>query len=576
MVRMTVSEMLLNMVWTPIENITKINSVANWMWASKYSKDGNLLREAVLELVDCVNYLGFSINGGKDSLSMSVDNITETIKSPNTLVLSGYSNCINFNQIITPNLKSNDSYLLYINLNNSFNLGGTVFEDIYHKNAKLTEIDKFKICDLKNLANLKNIFILLQKYIKKDMIVSGHDISDGGLITTLIEMSISSNIGLVVDYNDKKLSNLNFFFNEEPGVVIEVREKDVDYILDNLLFNKIWCKKIGKTNMSRDFIINYNNKNILNEEIDKLRYIWQKPSYDLELLQANPKVIQEEIKNCYSLSEPKFKIPNLVLNNLAIPFLKFDKPKVAIFNEEGSNGENEMAYCFLEVGFEVYNVNINDLISYKYNLKDFRGIAFVGGFSFSDVLGSAYGWYFSIINNKQVKAQFDEFYERKDTFSFGICNGCQLMSLLEWIPQGITLETNYSNRFESRYSIVRIERSNSIMLKDLENVEFGIWTAHKQGRIVTDYSYNDSTFPIKYLDNEGNITEKYPFNPNGSENGRCSIVSENGRHLAMMPHPERCVLKNQMSWIPEDISEKLNKYTPWILMFRNAYLWCVN
>ena len=228
---------------------------------------------------------------------------------------------------------------------------------------------------------------------------------------------------------------------------------------------------------------------------------------------------------------------------------------------------------FKSVGFDVYNININDLIENKFNLKDFRGIAFVGGFSFSDVLGAGYGWYFSIVNNKKIKEQFDDFYNRQDTFSLGICNGCQLMSLLGWIPKGISLENNISNRFESRYSIVKIEDNHSIMLKNMRGLEFGIWTAHAQGRIVSQNNLENNIFPIKYLDNQNQITEKYPFNPNGSKEGRCAIVSENGRHLAMMPHPERCVLKNQMPWIPDDI--KLIKYTPWILMFRNAYEWCL-
>ena len=576
MVQMTVSEMLLNMIWSPIEDITKINSVANWMWASKFSKDGNLLREAVSELVDCVNYLGFSINGGKDSLSMSVDNITETIKSPNTLVLSGYSNCIDFNKIVTPNLKECDSYLLYINLNDTFNLGGTIFEDIYHKNAKLINKTDFLKCEVKNLAKLKNIFILIQKYIKQNMILSGHDISDGGLITTLIEMSISSNIGLDISFIDLATNHINFFFNEDPGIVIEINKKNIHYIIDNLLFNDINCLIIGKTSSNNNIHIEYNNLILLDETIDKLRYVWEKPSYDLELLQANPLCIKEEIKNCYQREIPTFSVSNEILNRLKNPFEITIRPKLAIFNEEGSNGENEMAYCFLEVGFDVYNVNINDLITNKHNLKEFRGIAFVGGFSFSDVLGAGYGWYFSIINNKKIKTQFDAFYNREDTFSFGICNGCQLMSLLEWIPKGITLETNVSDRFESRYSLVGIEENNSIMLKNMSDIEFGIWTAHKQGRIETNEFIEDHLFPIRYLDNKNQVTEKYPFNPNGSKGGKCAVVSENGRHLAIMPHPERCVLKTQMPWIPENINKNLTKYTPWILMFRNAYEWCLN
>ena len=234
-----------------------------------------------------------------------------------------------------------------------------------------------------------------------------------------------------------------------------------------------------------------------------------------------------------------------------------------------------MAYCFNEVGFEVYNINISDLETNKYNLNQFRGIAFVGGFTFSDVLGAAYGWYFSIVNNPKINRQFKDFYNREDTFSLGVCNGCQLMSLLEWIPENISLEKNLSKRFESRYSIVKIIENNSIMLNGMEDLTFGIWTAHGQGRIVSkNNKVTENNFPVRYVDNLGNQTEDYPFNPNGSVGGKAAIVSDNGRHLAIMPHPERCVLMDQIPWIPDYL--ELDKYTPWIKMFRNAYEWCMN
>ena len=578
MVRMTVSEMLLNMIWTPIDNITKINSVANWMWASKNPKDANLLREAVKTLVKCVNTLGFSINGGKDSLSMSVDNITETIKSPNTLVLSGYATCISFNHIITPNFKRLNSYILYINLTNKCNLGGTIFEDIYNKNIRLVNKNINGVCDIKDMGKLSTIFNLVQKYIKHNIILSGHDISDGGLITTLTEMCISSNIGMDININNLVIDYIDFFFNENSGIVLEINERHIEYIINDLLKNGIGNIILGKTDKKVN--IRYKNKLILDRSIEKLRYQWEKTSYDLEKKQANPICIKEEMKNCYYRTIPKFYIPQELYKIINYPVcINKYKPKIAIINEEGSNGENEMAFCFLEVGFEVHNVNINDLVTNKYNLNEFRGIAFVGGFSFSDVLGAAYGWYFSIINNEKIRNQFVDFYNRKDTFSFGVCNGCQLMSLLGWIPEGITLEHNKSNRFESRYSLVRIEKSNSIMLNNMNGIEFGIWTSHGQGRIVLSKEIREekkSIFPIKYLDDKNKITEKYPYNPNGSENGNCAAISENGRHFAIMPHPERCILKTQMPWIPENIEDKLNKYTPWILMFRNAYKWCAN
>ena len=375
---------------------------------------------------------------------------------------------------------------------------------------------------------------------------------------------------------ESKINIYNYLFNENPGIIIEISQENLKSVLSRLYNNNINFLVLGKTNKSPKFILDYNRQTVIEHETKKLRYLWQKRSYEMEKQQANKSCIEQEIKNCYDLKIPKFTIPE----NLKLIDLQMDlgdiKPKIAIMSEEGSNGENEMAYCFNEVGFEVYNININDLEMDKYNLNQFRGIAFVGGFTFSDVLGAAYGWYFSIVNNPKIKIQFEQFYKREDTFSLGVCNGCQLMSLLNWIPKNISLEKNLSQRFESRYSTVKILPNYSIMLNGMDDLTFGIWTAHGQGRIVNknDKISDNNTFPIRYVDNLGNPTEDYPFNPNGSIGGKAAIVSENGRHLAIMPHPERCVLKDQIPWYPDNID--LDKYTPWIRMFRNAYEWCMN
>ena len=269
----------------------------------------------------------------------------------------------------------------------------------------------------------------------------------------------------------------------------------------------------------------------------------------------------------------KYVLPKDVSSNLTYylkPFNNniFNKPRVAILRSIGSNGDREMAHCFIEVGFEVYDVTINDIELGKINLRKFRGIAFVGGFSYGDVLGSAYGWYYSIKYNEIVKNELDKFYQRNDTFSLGICNGCQLMSLLEWIPKGISLEENISERFESRWSKVKVIDNNNIFLKGLEGLVFGIYTAHGEGRIESENELGDEIFPVRYVDQENNITQKYPFNPNGSPNGRAAISSECGRHLAIMPHPERTIYGWQLPFKFE------NKYSPWFIIFKNVYNWC--
>ena len=585
MVRLTVGEMLTNIMWTPIKDITKINSVANWMWSSINEEDGWLLEKAVSVLTDTVKKIGFSINGGKDSLSMQVKNneTTEIIKGPNTLVLSGYTNTYNLKNIITPNLKSNNSVLLLLKPEiDKFRLGNTSFYNLLNNkeyNLLKSKCD-FNVPDFQSFNKFKIIFNSIQSFIKNKYILSGHDISDGGLLTTLCEMSISSNIGIEITI--KECYNIyEFLFNEEIGIVIESSYEKYSLISNYFKKNNINYIYLGETiNEPIIKINNINNKNIktiFNEKIPEIRKKWQETSYSIEEKQCNKECIIKEKSLMYNPNIIEFNIPDILLREI-YSYNNFEilKPKVAILREEGSNGDREMIYCFNKAGFEVYDINLNDIENDKINLGNFKGLVFVGGFSFSDVLGSAYGWYSSIVNNPKIKYQFDNFYKRDNTFSLGVCNGCQLMSLLGWVPN-ISLEKNISNRFESRYSFVKVIKNNSIFLKNMEDLIFGIWIAHGEGRIVSKNT-NNNNFPIKYVNDKGIITEDYPFNPNGSIDGNAAISSSNGRHLALMPHPERCVLEWQLPWIPEKNKCDIEKagITPWMSIFYNAYLWSIN
>ena len=604
MVRMTVGEMLTNMIWAPIGELKDINSVANWMWASTSMEDAYLLDKAVDSLVKIVKDIGFSINGGKDSLSMKVKNGKEEIKGPNTLVVSGYTNTYDFDKIIQPVLKKTNSKLVLIRFDNLIcrGLGGSCFEHI------IEEVDKtlfsnlnFDIPDLVSPTKFKKVFNTIQYLISNKMILSGHDISDGGLITTLCEMSISSNIGIEINIEDIDtydcgnnpkntdyiLKYFEFFCNEELGIVVEIEEAFCQFLEYMLERDDVSYNVLGKTTEDNLISISYNDKSILEQEIHIIRSYWEETSYKIEEKQSKIECVREERNNLFSQKSIEINLPqsikdklfydqlfnniNTNLNNIKNKI----KPKVGVLREEGSNGDREMSFCLKEVGFEVYDITLNDIRNKKINLSSLRGLVFVGGFSYSDVLGSAYGWFLTIKTNKYLEDEFNKFYVREDTFSFGVCNGCQLMSLLCWVPKGITLEENKSERFESRYSFVRIMNNNSILLKNLNGLEFGIWVAHGEGRIVREeeLDIDDSIYPIRYLDDNNKITEKYPFNPNGSKSGRAAICSENGRHLAMMPHPERCVLKWQLPWKPDNYK---GKFTPWILIFCNAYNWCLS
>jgi phosphoribosylformylglycinamidine synthase len=316
-----------------------------------------------------------------------------------------------------------------------------------------------------------------------------------------------------------------------------------------------------------------------------LRDIWEETSHQLDLLQRNPESIKEERKNIYDRKGPSFVIPFTPEQTSEEEFCKTVKHKVAVIREEGSNGDREMASAFFLAGFEPWDVTVTDLLEGRITLDGFRGIAFVGGFSYADVLDSAKGWAASIRFNKKVWDQFEAFYHRPDTFSLGVCNGCQLMALLGWVPwRGIADELqprfihNKSGRFESRFSTVKIVKSPSIMFSGMEGSVLGIWVAHGEGLA---YFPDEKMFgecehglaPLRFVDDDAKITEAYPFNPNGSPAGIAALCSPDGRHLAVMPHPERTVLTWQWGYMPEDLKNSLEA-SPWLRMFQNAREWC--
>ena len=565
MVYLTVGEMLTNIIWCELGSLRKINTVANWMWASTSPEDGWLLNEAVDALVECSNELEFSINGGKDSLSMKVKHEKQEIKAPNTLVLSGYGTT-KYQYIITPNLQGPNNLLFLVRLEDfTGRLGGSAYSRCFsHSNLETPTFRSF--------SKFKLIYSLIQELISNQVILSGHDISDGGLLTTLCEMSFSSIYGINIDIKSD-FSKEEYLFSEELGIVFEISPKKLSYVHRIFLEKKIELTLLGATHKESEIRIKYNGDIIMDEKNEDVRYNWQKTSYMLELKQANPKCIEEEVHNCYSLKDYNYYIPSKIETIIQYNFFEYRKcflykPKIAILRAEGSNGEKEMTNCFYEVGFDCYDITLNDIIQGRINLRKFRGIAFVGGFTYSDVLGSAYGWYSMIQNNDILQKELTFFYEREDTFSLGICNGCQLMSLLGWIPKGISLEENISGRFESRWSKVKIIKNNSIFFKDMEDLVFGIYTAHGEGRIVSRRKQEENIFPVRYVDSDNSITEKYPFNPNGSENGRAAISSLNGRHLAIMPHPERVTLGWQLPM------KYQHRFSPWMFMFKNVYEWC--
>ncbi|MBI5055859.1 MAG: phosphoribosylformylglycinamidine synthase [Nitrospirae bacterium] len=617
MARMSVGEALTNIVWAKISALEDIKCSGNWMWAAKLPGEGAKLYDAAVALSDILVKLGIAIDGGKDSLSMAAqvqkksieqraksleekEQTTEIVKSPGTLVISAYATCPDITKVITPDIKRpGQSKLIFIDLGKGKNrLGGSALAQVYNQiGNESPDVDDIKLLSL--------AFNAIQALIEKGLVLSGHDRSDGGLITTLLEMAFAGNCGIEIQglgIGDRGSVNgsIAILFSEELGLVIEYLPERENEIISILKDVAVPHQIIGRTLTDKRIQVGLVTRHpspvtVLNEDMRILRGIWEETSYQLERLQVNPSCADEEKENIYDRKGPQYVLQEGIRDwGLGIgksasyqsPTPNPQSPRIAIVREEGSNSDREMTSAFYQAGFEPWDVTMTDFLEGRISLSGFRGVAFVGGFSYADVLDSAKGWAGAIRFNKKIWEEFQNFYHRKDTFSLGVCNGCQLMALLGWVPwQEIDGSKqprfihNVSGRFESRFSTVKILPSPAIMLKGMEGSSLGIWVAHGEGRAyfpdeaILKRIEKDDLAPVRYVDDDNEVTMKYPFNPNGSANGIASLCSPDGRHLAIMPHPERTFLKRNWPWMPEDWKQDL-KASPWLRLFQNAREWC--
>jgi phosphoribosylformylglycinamidine synthase len=596
MARLSVGEALTNIVWAKISAIEDIRCSGNWMWAPKLAGEGAGLYDAAVAMSDMMIELGIAVDGGKDSLSMAA-RVThpsgdhELVKSPGTLVISAYAPCPDVYRVVTPDIKHpGASRLLYIDLGKgAYRMGGSSLAQCYGQTGDISP-------DVEDSDFLKRAFNAVQELIANGLIISGHDRSDGGLITTLLEMAFAGNCGLDIKmqhlaFSDKQTVNsaqksaLSILFAEELGLVAEYAVEDENMVMDVLNKYDVPVSVIGAPIVEKRINISINGRDVLNEDMRVLRDIWEETSYRIDLLQANPECIRQEKQAIYDRPGPSFSLtfdPQPTPDNV---ISRSSKPLVAIIREEGSNSDREMSASFYNAGFEPWDVTMTDLLSGRITLDRFSGLAMVGGFSYADVMDSAKGWAGAIRFNKGVSAQFEAFYQRNDTFSLGVCNGCQLMALLGWVPwRSISDEMqprfihNLSGRFESRFVTVRIEESPAIMLRGMEGSTLGVWVSHGEGHAhfpdeaIFDRVIADGLAPVRYADDSGTATEVYPFNPNGSRMGIAALCSRDGRHFAIMPHPERTALKWNWGWMPEEMKKKLY-VSPWLRMFQNAREW---
>ncbi len=577
--RMAVGEALTNLVWAKIDDLEQVKCSANWMWAPKLAGEGAALRQAAEAMATAMIALGMAVDGGKDSLSMATMVEKETVKSPRQLVISAYAAMADIGKKVTPDIKEPGSVLIFIDLAAGKNrLGGSALSQTFAQIGN-------EVPDMEDPAMVKQAFLTLQALIDEGLVLSGHDRSDGGLITTLLEMAFSGNCGLNLALNGSATA-LEMLFSEELGLVIECHWNHLADVKKSLSQAGLPCMVMGATTVKKAIHIQYNGNLILDDAMVLLRQWWEETSYQLERLQVNPECADAEKFNILDRKGPEYRLSFTPQAPTAAILEKKDKPRVAILRDEGSNSDREMTAAFFSAGFEPWDVTMTDLLTGRIDLAGFRGLAAVGGFSYADVPESAKGWAATILFNERLKAQFQDFYDRPDTFTLGICNGCQLFGLLGWVPwQGIAAEQqprfihNLSRRFESRWTTVKILPSKSIMLQGMEDLVFGIHVDHGEGFLhfpdeaIKQRVLAEQMATVVFVDDEGNPTEDYPFNPNGSPGGLTGLCSPDGRHLAMMPHPERTFLTWQAHWLPQDM--KNLPVTPWLRMFQNAYEWCL-
>ncbi|KAK4256008.1 hypothetical protein QN277_008929 [Acacia crassicarpa] len=589
MARLAVGEALTNLVWAKVTSLSDVKASGNWMYAAKLDGEGAFMYDAALSLSEAMIELGIAIDGGKDSLSMAAHAGGEVVKAPGNLVISVYVTCPDITKTVTPDLKlEDDGILLHLDLaKGKRRLGGSAFAQVFDQIGD-------QCPDLDDVPYFKRVFETVQDLLTDGLISAGHDISDGGLLVCALEMAFAGNCGLILDLTSNGNSLFETLYSEELGLIFEVSRKNLDIVLDKFNHAGVIGEIVGQVTASPLIEVKVDGVSHLKESTSILRDIWEDTSFRLEKFQRLASCVDMEREGLKHRCAPSWKLSFSPSFTSKEYMLATSKPKVAVIREEGSNGDREMAAAFYAAGFEPWDVAMSDLLKGVISLQEFRGVVFVGGFSYADVLDSAKGWSACIRFNEPLIKQFQEFYNRPDTFSLGVCNGCQLMALLGWVPgpevggvlgAGGDLSQprfihNESGRFECRFTSVTIKDSPAIMFSGMEGSTLGVWSAHGEGKAyfpdegVLDRIVDSELAPLRYCDDGGNPTETYPFNLNGSPLGVAAICSPDGRHLAMMPHPERCFLMWQFPWYPQQWDVDKKGPSPWLRMFQNARDWC--
>ncbi|MEK9770956.1 MAG: phosphoribosylformylglycinamidine synthase [Nitrosomonadales bacterium] len=569
--RIAVGESITNLNSAYFQDIKNIKLSANWMAASGDAEEDFKLYEAVQTVgLELCPKLGISIPVGKDSMSMKTKWEDKEVTSPLSLIISAFSECLDVNKTKTPQMDlSQDTNLLYIDLGeNKYRMGGSIAEQV---NSFMTEDTP----DLSNPNLLLNFTKVIQQLHFENKILSYHDRSDGGLISTLLEMAFASHSGLKINLNNINQEIERILFSEELGAVIQVQSQELEYVqnlIRNLCTENVY--EIGCPTKSNEILIEQSNFKYKTERT-YLQKLWSLNSFYIQSMRDNQELAKQELDLCEDENNPGLH-EHLTFSKEKFSIVK-NKPRIAILREQGVNGHYEMAAAFYYAGFEAVDVHMEDILIGNQSLKNFQAFVACGGFSYGDVLGAGEGWAKIILNKSNLRDEFLDFFSRKDTIALGVCNGCQMMSNIKELIPGASnwphFVKNISEQFESRLSMVTIPKSKSIFFQGMHGSTLPIVVAHGEGQVefasndMLQKLINNEQISMQYVDNNRCITTRYPLNPNGSELGVTGFTSEDGRFNIMMPHPERVFRMDQNTWT----YNRADEFSGWYSLFKNAY-----
>ena len=586
--RMAIGETLTNIAASRIEKISDIKLSANWMAAAGHPGEDARLYDTVKAVgMELCPALGITIPVGKDSMSMKTrwqdEGADKSVTSPMSLIVTGFAPVVDVRKTLTPQLRldKGETDLILIDLGRGQNrMGASILAQTYGLLGRQAP-------DVDDAEDLKAFFAVIQGLNADDMLLAYHDRSDGGLLVTALEMAFAGHCGLDLYLDalaDNRAEVNAVLFNEELGAVIQVRQDATPEVLAQFSAAGLGdcVAVIGQPVNGSDVAISFNGEAVFGDQRRLLQRQWAETSYQIQKLRDNAEGAEQEFDTLLDEENPglSVKLSFDVNDNISAPHIKKNvRPQIAVLREQGVNGQVEMAAAFDRAGFSAIDVHMSDILAGRVDLEDFKGLVACGGFSYGDVLGAGEGWAKSVLFNSRARDNFQAFFERKDSFALGVCNGCQMMSNLHELIPGSEFwphfVRNKSEQFEARVAMVQVQESASIFLRGMAGTRMPIAIAHGEGHaefeseealLEADLS---GCVSMRFVDNYGKVTEKYPANPNGSPRGITGLTSRDGRVTIMMPHPERVFRAVQNSWKPDEWQEDGG----WLRMFRNARVW---